>query len=107
MSTDKINPDHYKSRSIECIEFTRELSFSLGNAFKYLWRCGMKDGSEQELAKVKWYLADHAKNPLGTTEWLERNELFIKLESIEDEFDKETYLKLFDIICLSWRQHYE
>ena len=107
MSTDKINPDHYKSRSIECIEFTRELSFSLGNAFKYLWRCGMKDGSGQELATVKWYLIGHKSSPRGTTEWLERNELLIKLESIEDEFDEETFKALHNIISLSWRQHYE
>ena len=39
------NPMHYTSdpSGIECIEITRHRNFNIGNAFKYLWRAGLKD----------------------------------------------------------------
>lgn len=43
---DNINPNHYKNRKHECIEFTRLLNFNLGNAFKYIWRFEHKNGKE-------------------------------------------------------------
>lgn len=43
---DNINPNHYKTRKYECIEFTRLLNFNLGNAFKYIWRFEHKNGKE-------------------------------------------------------------
>ena len=57
---DNVNhPKHYqprfKPRAIECIEFSRLMPFSLGNAFKYIWRWKHKNGSE-DLDKAKWYL---------------------------------------------------
>lgn len=62
---DKINPDHYKSHpsGVECIEITRHMSFNCGNAVKYIWRNGLKDGnpSVQELKKAAWYLNDEIK----------------------------------------------
>lgn len=44
---DNVNhPKHYTSgfdsRQVECIDITREMPFSLGNAFKYVWRAGKK-----------------------------------------------------------------
>lgn len=29
---DNINPSHYRSRAVECIEFTERLNFCMGNA---------------------------------------------------------------------------
>ena len=61
--SDNINPSHYKNTcSIECIEAMEiafgakgVLSFCLCNAFKYLWRCGHKNGYEDVL-KAEWYI---------------------------------------------------
>jgi len=55
---DAINPSHYRSHpsGVECIQITEHMNFNLGNALKYIWRCGMKDDEIQELEKAKWYL---------------------------------------------------
>lgn len=58
---DNINPNHYKNRKHECIEFTRLLNFNLGNAFKYIWRFEHKNGKE-DLEKALWYLRDQIGN---------------------------------------------
>lgn len=58
---DNINPNHYKTRKHECIEFTRLLNFNLGNAFKYIWRFEHKNGKE-DLEKALWYLRDQIEN---------------------------------------------
>jgi hypothetical protein len=58
---DPVNhPPHYTSHAsgIECIEFTRLMSFDLGNAFKYLWRCNLKGNKLEDLKKALWYLID-------------------------------------------------
>lgn len=60
---DNVNhPKHYTSHpsGVECIEVTRHMTFNIGNVIKYLWRCGLKDGSPtiQELEKAQWYLND-------------------------------------------------
>lgn len=58
MTTDKINPSHYKSRSVECIDIAERLSFCAGNALKYIWRAGEKQGvpASEDWAKAAWYL---------------------------------------------------
>lgn len=54
------NPLHYKQHKsgIECITITEEMSFNLGNAVKYIWRCGLKSGGSpiEDLRKAKWYV---------------------------------------------------
>lgn len=60
---DPVNhPSHYTSdpSGIECIEVTRWRNFNIGNAIKYLWRAGLKDGNPniQDLKKVIWYVND-------------------------------------------------
>jgi hypothetical protein len=52
------NPPHYKSHpsGIECIEITEHMNFCLGNAIKYLWRCGLKDDEIEDLKKAIWYI---------------------------------------------------
>ena len=68
--TDMVNhPPHYTSdpSGIECIEITRHRNFNIGNAIKYLWRAGLKDGNSdiQDLNKAIWYIQDEIKR-LGT-----------------------------------------
>ena len=66
MSVNNINPQHYRQRKYECIEFTRKLNFTLGNAFKYVWRCFDK-GGEEDLEKAIWYLLDFIENDTCTS----------------------------------------
>ncbi len=69
---DKVNsPSHYTNHpsGIECIEITRHYDFCIGNAMKYLWRCGLKDeqgysSREKEIEDMKkavWYINDKIK----------------------------------------------
>lgn len=66
MEIDNVNhPQHYTeglaSLKVECINITREMPFSLGNAFKYVWRAGRKGSLNkaiEDLAKARWYLRD-------------------------------------------------
>lgn len=53
---DPINPNHYKTNSIECIEIAELFPYTLGNAIKYAWRAGLKDDLIQDLNKCLWYL---------------------------------------------------
>lgn len=63
------HPSHYTSHpsGIECIEITRHMSFNIGNAIKYLWRNGKKDGQPaiQDLQKAIWYIQDEIKRLEG------------------------------------------
>lgn len=54
------NPSHYTSHpsGIECIEITRFMSFNLGNALKYIWRCDLKKDAIEDLKKAIFYLND-------------------------------------------------
>ena len=56
------NPLHYTSdpSGIECIQITRHRNFNIGNAFKYLWRAGLKDEAKtiQDLEKAIFYIKD-------------------------------------------------
>lgn len=61
---DNTNPAHYRSQPVECIEFTENLNFCMGNAFKYIWRYRKKNGLE-DLQKAEWYLCRQIdENPL-------------------------------------------
>lgn len=55
---DKINPAHYKSHAsgVECIQVIEWMSFNLGNAVKYIWRCDLKGAKLEDLRKARWYL---------------------------------------------------
>ena len=62
-NTDSVNhPKHYTSDSsgVECIQVTRWRNFNIGNAIKYLWRAGLKEGNTQvqDLKKAIWYIQD-------------------------------------------------
>ena len=64
LTIDNINPSHYRTGKYECFDVMREAlgddivkGFCLGNAFKYIYRTGRKNGLE-DIKKAKWYI-DH------------------------------------------------
>jgi hypothetical protein len=63
------NPPHYTSdpSGVECIQITRHRNFNVGNAIKYLWRAGLKDGNAtvQDLRKAVFYIEDEIKRLEG------------------------------------------
>lgn len=60
LPADPINPAHYKSSpsGVECIQVVEHMSYTLGSAMKYVWRCGLKPGVDavEDLEKAIWYL---------------------------------------------------
>jgi hypothetical protein len=70
ITVDQVNhPPHYTKdpSGVECIEITRHRTFNIGNAFKYLWRAGIKDESKtiQDLEKAIFYIQDEIKRLEG------------------------------------------
>jgi len=53
------HPPHYTTHpsGVECIQITEHMSFNLGNALKYIWRCDLKKDAIEDLKKAQWYLA--------------------------------------------------
>jgi hypothetical protein len=67
---DQVNhPTHYTSdpSGVECIQITRHRNFNVGNAFKYLWRAGLKNEQTQieDLKKAIFYIQDEIKRLEG------------------------------------------
>jgi hypothetical protein len=63
ITVDQVNhPRHYTTdpSGVECIQITRHRNFNIGNAFKYLWRAGLKDEAKtiQDLEKAIFYIKD-------------------------------------------------
>ena len=65
MNDDINHPLHYTSHpakcscgaGIECIQVTEHKNLCLGNAIKYIWRAGMKNGDAvSDLNKAVFYL---------------------------------------------------
>lgn len=58
MSEEIDHPSYYNASAsgIECIDVVEHLSFNIGNAIKYLWRCGMKNDPIIDLEKSLWYI---------------------------------------------------
>ncbi len=58
-------PKHYNlhASGVETIEVCELLSFTLGNALKYVWRAGDKDDRKQDLKKAIWYLLRFHNDP--------------------------------------------
>ena len=68
--SDVVNhPSHYTSdpSGVECITITRHRNFNVGNAFKYLWRAGLKDDAKQveDLRKAIFYINDEIERLNG------------------------------------------
>lgn len=58
-------PKHYNLHpsGVETIEICELLSFTLGNALKYVWRADDKDNRKQDLKKAVWYLQRFYHDP--------------------------------------------
>lgn len=53
------HPPHYTQHpsGVECIQVTEHMTFSLGNAMKYIWRAGLKSADPiEDIDKAIWYL---------------------------------------------------
>ncbi len=73
ITVDQVNHlEHYTSdpSGIECIQITRHRNFNIGNAFKYLWRAGLKneDTHVEDLKKAIFYIQDEIKRLEGMYE---------------------------------------
>jgi len=57
-------PKHYTSHpsGIDCIQITEHMSFNLGNALKYIWRCDLKKDAVEDLRKAQWYISREIAN---------------------------------------------
>lgn len=56
---DAVNhPPHYNLHpaGVECITIVEHMPFNIGNAIKYLWRCGLKNDEIEDLEKARWYI---------------------------------------------------
>lgn len=54
-----MRPDYYGSiEGVDSIKIMEQFNFNLGNAMKYIWRCGKKPGVSpfEDLAKAKQYI---------------------------------------------------
>jgi hypothetical protein len=59
VDVDMVNhPLHYTSHpsGIECIDIAENLSFNVGNAFKYIFRSDLKDDTVTNLEKARFYM---------------------------------------------------
>jgi len=70
---DQVNhPTHYTSdpSGVECIQITRHRNFNIGNAFKYLWRAGLKNEEThiEDLKKAIFYIQDEINRLEGKYE---------------------------------------
>ena len=106
---DTVNhPSHYTDCfppiQIECIDFTKDMSFLRGNAFKYVWRAGNKNNAVEDLKKAIWYLNEIDRQCLNngcanTQAW---DYVFNKLyESVNSETEC-LRLRVLDLIVNSF-----
>lgn len=85
---DPVNhPKHYTEHpsGIECIQITEHMSFNLGNALKYIWRCDLKKDAIEDLRKARWYIereiAKRTKvGAFGIADYASYNELYADKE---------------------------
>ena len=63
------HPPHYCNHpsKIECIDIVKHHDFCIGNAIKYLWRCGLKENNSevQDLKKAVFYINQKIKDLEG------------------------------------------
>src|SRR4029077_18146353 len=66
------HPPHYGAHpsGVECITITEQYNFNVGNAIKYLWRAGLKEGTDMvlDLQKAAWYVNREIQRCMSTGE---------------------------------------
>jgi hypothetical protein len=112
MTHDPVNhPKHYTSHPSgrECIEFTRHMNFNVGNAFKYLWRAGLKGTQAEDLRKALWYLEDEIDTCRGRSGYERRVETACEIVPLPDvEGDSslaELVLKQLELYTIDGQLH--
>ena len=83
--SDRVNhPSYYQDPSgVECITVARHRDFNIGNAFKYLWRAGLKseegisekDKQIEDLQKAIFYIQDEIKMLIQEDNGRHKNQL--------------------------------
>lgn len=105
------HPKHYNSHpsGIEIIDIVEHMDFNLGNAFKYISRCGMKDDSIQEMKKSIWYIKREIKRienwqniemkyPCNKENSTQCYDIFVKFMSHEpDGWKKQVYELIYRV----------
>lgn len=84
MTQDPVNhPAHYTQHpsGVECIELTENMTFNVGNAFKYLHRAALKGNQQQDLEKAAWYIEREIKRCPDGGFWLNIDWMFAKDEA--------------------------
>lgn len=84
---DPVNhPAHYTEHKsgVECIQITEHLSFTLGNAIKYIWRADLKNGLE-DLKKAAWYINREIEKRQKEVEKQEKKAHFTNLQAAYTE----------------------
>lgn len=89
---------HYNTRPIEAIEFVRELGFSLGSAFKYIWRNGLKDATVVESKKRNYYIRDALLHRPVTIGVLHADRMIRQLSLMSEHFEYEDFDMLVALI---------
>jgi hypothetical protein len=105
----KVPTEHYRKHpsGIECIDITRHMGFSVGNAVKYLWRADNKGNAIQDLRKAAWYVLDELYRRTGDTFYLrcrediENYKVSVEpLNGLKSANNKELVVKVNDHIVL-------
>lgn len=96
---DMVNhPPHYTDGpdlgKLECIDITRWLPFTLGNAFKYVWRAGKKGDAAkavEDLKKAEFYLNDWWGQGPGVSRILYPREAFCAVRALFNRIPRDKY----------------
>jgi phytoene/squalene synthetase len=66
------------------------MSFNLGNALKYIWRCDLKKDAVEDLRKARWYLdREIAKRTrVDSSEFFKNTDWRGYVEAVEKECGK-------------------
>lgn len=92
---------HYNTRSVEAIHFIRHMDFATGNAFKYIWRYGLKDTTDLERGKRNYYI----KNALIYRPSFVSEDvgycMIRMLSAMAEEFEREQFELLVALISAS------
>lgn len=90
------HPAHYMDASgVECIDIIEHMKFSSGNAFKYIYRAGMKGETVEDLNKSVFYLNHAAKKLEVNTMPLHVKELVNRVAATRHEYIAEAMQAIY------------
>lgn len=100
------HPAHYTSHpsGVECIEISRWMCSDLGQAFQYIWRCGDKANTLEDLRKAQWFIRD--AEVLVKSGWVQSAQPPMwpeaKLHAVLDHFNVHRRMALKNICAASF-----